>query len=434
MGRLFWKLFLVIWLAMSGTFAVGYILYSLGLETGPKFAIARTEAQFAANTLKRLVEHDGPDAVRPLQDAWSASPFDLVISVRPKAERDAQPAETTGTYLAQASYSGSEYIISIAPDSAKMPWQLFTKPYITAAVISLIAALLLARYLTRPIRLLRLALHAVAEGRFETRISPLIGARRDELADLGHEADRMAAQLQQFSERQKRLLHDVSHELRSPLARMKAAAGLARQNPARSPDMMNRIDREVERLDGLVEEILMLARLETAKGADVTLERARVDLIDILTAIIEDAAFEGQARGVSVVFDATELLGGFVCEVNGELIYRGFENVIRNAVKFTADGTPVHVEARRGEDDSLCIRVTDQGLGIAPGEADLIFEPFWKNPEGGYALRGHGLGLAIAKRAFAYHGGSIRALPATDGCGLVVEIVLPLSKGGWPPS
>jgi two-component system OmpR family sensor kinase len=424
MGRLFWKLFLVLWLAMSGTFAVGYILYSLGLETGPKFAIARTEALFAANSLKRLVETGGPDAARPLQDALSAPSFDLAISVRPKAQDGAPAAGTADAYLAQASHDGREYTISVTPGT--VPWQIFAKPYVTAAVISLFAALLLARYLSRPIRLLRLALHSVAEGRFETRISPLMGARRDELADLGHEADRMAAQLQQFSERQKRLLHDVSHELRSPLARMKAAAGLARQNPARSPDMMNRIEREVERLDGLVGEILTLARLETAKGAEVAAERSRVDLIDILTAIVEDAAFEGQTRGVSVVFDATELPGGFVCEVNGELIYRGFENVIRNAVKFTADGTTVRVEARRGENGSaLCIRVTDQGPGIPSGEAGLIFEPFWKSPESNHAGRGHGLGLAIAKRAFAYHGGSIRAAPAADGCGLAVEIVLP---------
>jgi signal transduction histidine kinase len=430
MGRLFWKLFLVIWLAMSGTFAVGYVLYSLGVETGPKFAIARTEAQFAANTLKRTVELEGPDAVRPLRRAWSAPPFDLVISVRPQTERDAPEAETSGTFRAQASHGGREYMISVTPDRAKLALQLFTKPYITAAVIGLIAALLLARYLSRPIRLLCLALHSVAEGRFETRISPLMGARRDELADLGHEADRMASQLQQFSERQKRLLHDVSHELRSPLARMKAAAGLARKNPARLADMMNRIDREVERLDSLVEEILTLARLETAKGAEVGAERASVDLVDILTAIIEDAEFEGQPRDVNVIFDATELHGGVICEVNGELIYRGFENVIRNAVKFTADGTAVRVEVRRGADDALCVRVTDHGPGIAPGETGLIFEPFWKNPESGHAGRGYGLGLAIAKQAFAYHGGSIRTLSATDGCGLAVEIVLPLDKGG----
>jgi two-component system, OmpR family, sensor kinase len=427
MGRLFWKLFLVIWLAMSGTFAVGYVLYSLGLETGPKFAIARTEAQFAANTLKRVVELGGPDAVRPLQNAWSASPFDLAISVRLKGEHDAQAAGTTGTFLVQASHSGHEYLISVTPDGAKLPWQLFTKPYLTAAVIGLIAALLLARYLSRPIRLLRLALHSIAEGRFETRISPLMGSRRDELADLGHEADRMAAQLQQFSERQKRLLHDVSHELRSPLARMKAAAGLARQNPARSLDMMIRIDREVERLDGLVEEILTLARLESAKGAEVAAGRARVDLVDILTAIVEDAAFEGQTRGVSVVFDATQLHGGFVCDVNGELIYRGFENVIRNAVKFTADGTAVHVEARRREDDSLCIRVTDQGPGIVPGEIPLIFEPFQKGQEG-HPARGHGLGLAIAKQAFEYHQGTISAQNSKQGRGLTVEIVLPENR------
>jgi two-component system, OmpR family, sensor kinase len=435
MGRLFWKLFLVIWLAMSGMLIVGYVLYSLGLETVPRFEVMRNEAQFAANSAKRLVELGGPEAIRPLQDLWSVPPFDLMISARLLPPGEAPPSETGYTSVAHASHNGSNYIVSATPDGAKFRWQPFTKPHVTAAVISLIAAWLLARYLYRPIRLLRLALHAVAEGRFETRVSLFLGKRRDELADLSRDADRMAAQLQQLSDQQKRLLHDVSHELRSPLARMKAAAGLARQNQARSSDMMNRIDREVERLDALVEEILTLARLESAKDADVTLECARVDLVDILTAIVEDATFEGQARGVSIVFDAAQLHGGFVCEVNGELIYRGLENVIRNAVKFTADGTTVRVEARRKEaDGTLCIRVTDQGLGIAPDEADLIFEPFWRGMESRHALRGHGLGLAIAKRAFAYHGGSIRATPAASGCGLTIEIALPLSREKQQPA
>ena len=427
MGRLFWKLFLVIWLAMSGTFTFGFILYSLGLETGPKFIVAHAEAQFAANTARRLVERGGLDAIRPLQDAWAAPPFNLAISVRRLEPEEAAPAGIAD--MIRAGYNGNEYIISATPDGAKEAWQFFTKPYLTAAVLSLIAALSLARYLSRPIQLLRLALHSVTEGRFETRISPLMGSRRDELADLGREADRMATQLQQFSERQKRLLHDVSHELRSPLARMKAAAGLARQSPARTQDMMTRIDREVERLDFLVEEILTLARLEAANGAGATLERNRLDLIDILSAIVEDASFEGHARGVTVAFDAPGIRGGIVCEVNGEMIYRGFENVIRNAVKFTGEATTVRVEARRTDDaGALRVCVTDQGPGIAPGEAELIFEPFLRGQRNGSSLRGHGLGLAIAKRAFAYHGGNIRVASTNAGSGLVIEIVLPLNK------
>lgn len=426
MGRLFWKLFLVIWLAMSGTFTVGYVLFSLGLETGPKFAVARTEAQFAVNSLKRLVELGGLDAIGPLRKVWSAPPFDFSISARLLLPGETPPSETGYTYVERASHNGSDYVISVAPDSAQLPWQPFTKPYITAAIISLIAALLLARYLSRPIGLLRLALHSVAEGRFETRISPLLGKRRDELADLGLDVDRMAAQLEQIRSRKKRLLHDISHELRSPLARMKAASGLARQNPARSPDMMDRIDREVERLDGLVEEILTLARLEAAKGSDAALAHDRVDLIDILTAIVEDASFEGQARGVKVEMDATRLHGSFVCQVNGEMIYRGFENVIRNAVKFTGDGSTVRVDVRRAQGNgALCVRVVDQGPGISAGETDLIFEPFQKGQDGHSALRGYGLGLAIAKQAFEYHQGTISAWNSQQGPGLTVEILLP---------
>jgi two-component system, OmpR family, sensor kinase len=417
MGRLFWKLFAVIWLAMCGMFGVGYTLHSLGLETMPQPALASAEARFAILTAQKIIEQAGPEAARPLQEAWAAPVFGIELRVWPCGETAELGDERA--LQAQASYKAQNYELDVRPRATETPWGFISRPILAAAFLSFVTAMLLAQYLSHPIRLLRLALHSVAEGRFETRIRPLIGSRRDELADLGREADRMAAQLQQFSAQQKRLLHDVSHELRSPLARMKAATGVARQSPARAQDMMARIDREVERLDFLVDEILTLARLGSGAGE---LERASIDVIDLLTAVIDDAAFEGQARGVRIAF---EVAGSFVSNVNGEAIGRGFENVIRNAIKFTDEGSWVRVQAEEADDgEALLVRVSDQGPGVSPDQAETIFEPFQKSASGELST-GHGLGLAIAKQAIECHGGSIRASQSESGRGLMVEIVVP---------
>src|SRR5207249_6291638 len=139
------------------------------------------------------------------------------------------------------------------------PWEFI----VIGIVTSLVFSALLAWYLTRPIRNLRWAFDAAAAGRLETRVSPLMGRRRDEIADLGRDFDRMAQQLQNLVSAQRRLLHDVSHELRSPLARLQAAIGLARQQPAKLDTSLERIEREAMRLDSMVGEVLALARLES---------------------------------------------------------------------------------------------------------------------------------------------------------------------------
>ena len=187
--------------------------------------------------------------------------------------------------------------------------------------------------MAKPIRILRWAFRAAAEGKLNTRVQPLIGRRRDEIADLVRDFDRMAHQLQKQMGAQQRLLHDISHELRSPLARLQAAIGLARLNPRRIDMTLSRIEHESVRLDSLVTEVLTLARLETGVcGASLEL----VDLVELLTMIVDDAAFEAQAQGreVQLIGD-----GEFVIECRAELLYRSFENVIRNAVKYTDEQT-----------------------------------------------------------------------------------------------
>lgn len=290
-------------------------------------------------------------------------------------------------------------------------------PLAIAAATMVIVCAGLAWYIAKPVAELRWALRQAGKERFDTRVQPRMGARRDEIADLAQEFDAMAAQLQRLTESRRTLLHDISHELRSPLTRMQAAIGLMRQVPPRAPEMLSRIEGEAGRLDELIGELLTLHRLEA--GAQSGHER--VDVIELLQAIAEDAHFEAQASGRAVRIEAP---GSFVADVNGELIYRAFENVIRNAVKFSPAGETVDVLAGLdSENGALVCQVLDRGPGVPADRLATIFEPF-AQIEGPGNAGGFGLGLAIAKRAIEAHGGRITAA-LRSGRGLDVTIRLP---------
>jgi signal transduction histidine kinase len=318
--------------------------------------------------------------------------------------------------------AASFHLMGFKPPVDDMPsiFGLPTVPLVMGAAATLVTSLLLAWYLSRPLRHLRWGLHRMAEGRFDTRVQPLIGSRRDEIADLAHDIDGMAAQLQQLIDSRRQLLHDISHELRSPLTRLQAAIGLARQDSSQTSVMLGRIQRESERLDALIEEMLTLHRLAGGSG----LVHERVDVIELLQAIAEDCEFEARASGRAMRIDAP---GRFVAEVNGELVCRAFENVVRNALKFSPPGETVEVEAR-GDGTELLITVRDRGPGVPPDMLEAIFEPFIR-VEGSESVRGTGLGLAIARRAMLVHGGRISAALRPGG-GL--EVMLRLSSGTRP--
>lgn len=289
-------------------------------------------------------------------------------------------------------------------------------PLITGAIAMVIVGLAIAWYLSRPLKELRWALRQVSRGRFDTRVQPRMGSRSDEITDLAYEFDNMAARLQQVTDSRTLLLHDISHELRSPLTRMQAAIGLLRQAPVRMPEMLMRIEGEAERLDELIGELLTLHRIE----AGVPGSRERVDLIELLQAIAEDADFEAEASSKSVRIDAP---GSFVAEVNGQLVYRAFENVIRNAVKFSLEGGVVDIRASISADGWLICTVEDSGPGVPASMLQAIFEPFAR-ADTFHQKPGVGLGLAIAKRAIEAHGGSISAEQRLEQ-GLAVRMALP---------
>lgn len=369
MGRLFWKFFLFIWLAqLAGILGTGALFWA---------ERHRFSAHFPAEGVSP------PAAAPPVEFA------------------DRMPSE-------------------FAPDRPVPPGRrhggpLPVLPMVAGLLASLLCAAGLAWYFAKPIRHLRQAFDAAAAGDLDVRVTSSMGGRRDELADLGLGFDRMASRLQATIEGQQRLLHDVSHEMRSPLARLQAAIGLARQQPARMEDSLARIEREGERIDQLVGELLTLSRLD----AGAIGEPENVEIGEMLANIVADARFEGTARQVSVDF-----VPGAMLEVRAhpELLHRAIENVVRNALRHSPVGGVVTIDAGRSEGGRFRIAIADQGPGVPEGELEAIFRPFFRS-EGQDQGAGYGLGLAIAQRAIAAVNGKIWAKAGSNG-GFLVEIEL----------
>jgi two-component system, OmpR family, sensor kinase len=287
-----------------------------------------------------------------------------------------------------------------------------------AALASLAFAAALAWYVTRPVRKLQWAFDAASKGKLETRVQHLMGRRRDEIADLGVGFDQMAQKVQSLVAAQQRLLHDVSHELRSPLARLQAATDLARQSPQQIDAYLDRIDRETLRLDQLMGQMLTLSRMEAGALAQ---EPTEFDLGELVTAVVDDARFEAQVHQREVVCRTP---GAMAVKMREEMIHRAVENVVRNAVKFTAAATTVEVTLGSSSDGATAwLEVADHGPGVDEADLATMFEPFHRGPNA-RGVDGHGLGLAIARHAVQQHGGTIDA-HRRDGGGLVIRIELP---------
>lgn len=300
----------------------------------------------------------------------------------------------------------------------------------SAQLLRLLAVLLtaaaacygLARYVTRPLATLRAATRALAHGDLAVRVGPTMGSRTDEFAELGRDFDRMAERLDALVTAERRLLRDISHELRSPLARLNVALGLARQQAGEDQAALDRIEREAERLNSLIGQLLMLARLESG-----TLEPVRetVDLVEIVRVVAEDAVFEAHSRGRAV--QITETCDDVVLG-DPELLRSAVENVVRNAVRHTPEGTAVEIGMGRDSHDGparIRIRIRDHGVGVPETALPNIFRPFYRVGDARErGIGGVGLGLTIVHRTIRLHGGTVRAANAPDG-GLVVELSLP---------
>ena len=299
---------------------------------------------------------------------------------------------------------------------------------ITIAIISSgLVCYLLARSMTRPVARLRQAAQSLAAGDLSARTGAPAPGSGGEIAELMRDFDRMAERLQALVESQSRLLKDVSHELRSPLARLSVALGLARQKaPPEIEPSLSRIELEADRLNQLIQRLLTISRLES--GAD-GIHKTHLSLRELVQQVTRDAEFESAGRSCRVTVDGED---DFLVEADAELLRSAIENVVRNATRYAAEGTQVDVHLTRENvpnGEEMVIRVRDSGPGVPNEALAKIFEPFYRLDDArNRQTGGAGLGLSIADRAVRLHGGQLRASNRKEG-GLEVEIRIPAAPG-----
>jgi two-component system sensor histidine kinase CpxA len=457
MRSLFIKIFVWFWLA--NTLVAAAVTLAMGAGFGrstPRFDIVLSSMLMTyGQGAVAILEHDGPTAlrehVRGVHDSLHYAVFlyndrgeelsggsapagarELALRVARSgstSESVPDPAALMAVKLRGSQGRGYVAVAHLAPG----PFGYLTagsRPVVLQLITIVLTAGVvcygLSRYLTGPLRKLRTAAQQLAQGDMTVRAGT--GNRRDEIGQLGRDFDFMAERLESLMASQQRLLRDMSHELRSPLARLNVALELAAQRSGPDAnDALDRIGREARRLNGLIGELLTLSRLEASqKVADKT----TIDLAELVRQIVADADFEAMGSGRRVRLDRCD---GCAAAGTLELVRSAIENVIRNGIRYTAEGTQVDVELacepRDGESQAV-IRVRDHGPGVPQDSIKDIFRPFYR--VGDHRDRqtgGVGLGLAIAQQAMRLHGGTISAINAPGG-GLVVELRLPATIRG----
>jgi len=360
----------------------------------------------------------GPPPGAGVQDLGPERPLELVPRGPPP--RNFRPQRVLPQIVAP---DGTAYTVLLVPRRPSI-FGALSLPGISARilgialVVSAFASWWLAQHLSAPIRRMQEGARALAGERLDVRVSAGLDGRKDEVAVLAREFDAMADRLRANRSALTRLLGDISHELRSPLARMRLALGLARQPAADTLRQLDRMEREIERLDVLISQVLKLARLN---GTDMPFEREPFDIDEMIDEVVRDAAFEGAAKGCKV---ATVGAAHTVVSGNRELLRSAIENVLRNAVRYSPQGAPVEVAVERGA-EGITISVRDRGPGVPAGELERIFEPFYRVAEArDRDTGGEGIGLAITSQVMKAHGGAARADNRAGG-GFEVQLKLP---------
>jgi len=331
-----------------------------------------------------------------------------------KARRETRfpPFRRGGPVFARVSEDGRYWYFFVIPRDRLASWFLLPEHWWVMGV-GVVLCYLLAYYLTHPVRQLQRAVERFGRGDLSARAA---SPRHDELGELARTFDRMADRIQTLLAAERRLLLDISHELRSPLARLRVAVELARSGENRDA-ALNRIDKEAERLNGLVSGLLDVTRAEGDPGS---LRREPVRLDRLLEEIVADAALEAHARASDV-----RLAGAPQVVVQGEteLLRRAVENVVRNAIRHTPEGTTVEVKLEAA-DCRAVVSIRAYGAGVPEEGLGRIFDAFYRvETDRDRASGGAGLGLSIARRAVELHKGAIHARNAEPG--LLVEIDLP---------
>lgn len=353
-----------------------------------------------------------------------------LLAGMPSEHRRARSRDETGiitAYRMRHEQAGPATVVLQfeSPPGNPLTQRLSESPWLRIPLALLISGLAcgwLSRVLTRRLRRVQLAAQRLAAGDLSAQI-PVAATGGDETDQLARDFNRMATRLSAQLTAQQRLLHDVSHELRSPLARLRLALGLAERNipgdeGSRQRIPLQRMETEIERLEQLISDLL------SSESSAVTGSEDTVDAVALLRQLIEDANFEYTEKPVTATLSSALAAAPIRGSVDG--LRKVFENVLRNAMQFSEAGSAVTVTTEQ-QDSQLVVRVTDRGPGVDDTLLEQIFQPFFR-ADSTRGPGGYGLGLNIAQRWVALLGGSIKAANRNDGPGLIVCIKLPLSN------
>jgi signal transduction histidine kinase len=451
-GKLFWKIFLGLWLSSTLLLIVpAWIFSQIALRTLPGNIQSRVESIILTTAQSGLLEYrvKGPEEFeRTLKNVNAQLDIDIYIfsdagkpltgkeapnSTRPYLnellqgrESPFQAVENTPGRFSMArwlSFENEQYALVAyfqipgGPDMTILPslWPMLLASLLIAGIGSAFAA----KALVSPIYELQSVTRRFAAGHLHERIGPSLRPRHDEFSDLGNDFDWMAERLENLIEAKQKLMRDISHELRSPLARIRLALAITNK-PDKFTDALKRIERDVERMDVLIGEILTLAKLE---HSTLSLQHEAIDLGEFCEDIVEESQMEAQSKQQHLsckVHDSIKLLA------DTTLLHRAIENIVRNALQHTPANSQVILEVRHiDQTDMVEVSVTDNGPGVPANMLSALCEPFFRI-EGGHG-KGSGLGLSIAQRVAQLHGGTLQARQSPASTGLQISILLPTS-------
>ncbi len=442
--RLFWKIFLPFWVAQAVLLGALYLRlhYRISSEHPWWIQPERREMPVLANLAARTFEQQGQAGLAPLLDNlslpgrttfWLLDANGRELSGREVPQRvldDAAKAEKTqglhhsyeANVLAAAATTPRAHYLLIAelvppPLSERVPGDILWTLKL-GTIFSAVVCFLIAHYLTKPIERLRDATHEMARGNLDIHVGKNLGNRRDEIADLMRDFDTMAAELRKQIQSERSLLSGVSHELRSPIARIRLALALARDaGDTEREEMLDRIEQDTIQLDSMLERILTVARLESGQ---IKPKFEPLSLNDLVDGVLEDAKFEAAATNTTITSSNFENI-----QVYGDpgMLRSAIENVVRNAIFYSGKGGKIEVWLAAG-DASASVTVQDNGPGVPEDKLPLIFDPFYRvDASRGTSTGGMGLGLAIADTAMRAHDGGVAAGNAKPH-GLVVTLMM----------
>ncbi len=458
--KLFQRIFLTFFFVIVGGILVASFSFWLVQDkvAESRFKQQRSFETGLLNSAVAVFQTRGLPGVRETLQDWNNTPtFDniLVIAGDSKTDifkRDVAPerivaarkfaAQNPDTRLVRVVYDrlGEEYVFMLRDwdeqQASRLPSPL-TIPGLEMApvwhelailtfiiIVGLLLAYILANNISKPINILERGMDRLAAGDLETRIAHQLIGRRDELANLAVQFDSMAGQLQKLVEKERHLLHHVSHEMRSPLARMQALLALMQVQPQKQEHNIQRLESELTRMDNLVGELLTLSRLETS---NVEIDKDPLKLVPFLQNLVEDCSAVAVQNQQRIEFSYKPADAEAAVMANEGYLYRAFDNVLRNAMSYSPSGSLIRLQLTQQRQNWL-IDITDNGPGVNEQQLPHIFTAFYRADSGAHKP-GTGLGLAIARHVVGKHCGKIMANNVQPN-GLNIHIELPKLKPG----